>query len=151
MQTNLDLTNKFEQSTLSQVGRLLVMMTMGSWSCLFTLAVSLVLINSVTGSTGLNMEHDVVNCLIMILRHTLFSLHWGRGYTSICWGHGAPSAGTAHPGWGPEDTLLEVCLPESLTEDCFSQEGFLHSRDRQEPCVYCAIFPLYLSCLKYLE
>ena len=39
--------------TLSQVGRLLVMMTIGSWSCLLTLAVSLVLVNSVTGTSTL--------------------------------------------------------------------------------------------------
>ena len=39
--------------TLSQVGRLLVMITIGSWSCLFTLAVSLVLVNSDTGTRTL--------------------------------------------------------------------------------------------------
>ena len=40
--------------TFNQVGRLLVIITMGSWSCRLTLDVSLVLMNSVTGTRALN-------------------------------------------------------------------------------------------------
>ena len=51
-----------EDCTLSQAGRLLVMMTMGSWSCLLTLAVSFVLINSVKGTRALDKQQKVKDC-----------------------------------------------------------------------------------------
>ena len=42
--------------TLSQGGRLLVMMMIGSWSCLFTFAVILLLANSDNGTMFLNKK-----------------------------------------------------------------------------------------------